>query len=37
MRESPSKKIEAACIILAGGQGKRLTPDKPLLDRKSVV
>lgn len=32
MRESPSKKIEAACIILAGGQGKRLTPDKPLLE-----
>jgi putative nucleotidyltransferase with HDIG domain len=32
MRKSPSKKIEAACLILAGGQGKRLTPDKPLLE-----
>jgi molybdopterin-guanine dinucleotide biosynthesis protein A/HD superfamily phosphodiesterase len=27
-----SKKIEASCLILAGGQGKRLTPDKPLLE-----
>ncbi len=26
------KKIEASCLILAGGQGKRLTPDKPLLE-----
>ncbi len=26
-----SKEIDAACLILAGGQGKRLTPDKPLL------
>jgi molybdopterin-guanine dinucleotide biosynthesis protein A/HD superfamily phosphodiesterase len=25
------QKIESACLILAGGQGKRLTPDKPLL------
>ena len=32
MTESPSKKIKAACLILAGGQGKRLTPDKPLLE-----
>ncbi len=32
MRESSSNKIEAACLILAGGQGKRLTPDKPLLE-----
>ena len=32
MTNSPSKKIEAACLILAGGQGKRLTPDKPLLE-----
>ena len=32
MTKSPSKKIEAACLILAGGQGKRLTPDKPLLE-----
>jgi molybdopterin-guanine dinucleotide biosynthesis protein A/HD superfamily phosphodiesterase len=30
--ETPSKKIEASCLILAGGQGKRLTPDKPLLE-----
>jgi molybdopterin-guanine dinucleotide biosynthesis protein A/HD superfamily phosphodiesterase len=29
--ETPLKKIEASCLILAGGQGKRLTPDKPLL------
>jgi putative nucleotidyltransferase with HDIG domain len=26
-----SKKLDAACLILAGGQGKRLSPDKPLL------
>jgi uncharacterized protein len=32
MRKFPSKKIEAACLLLAGGQGKRLTPDKPLLE-----
>ncbi|WP_155320203.1 NTP transferase domain-containing protein [Desulfosarcina alkanivorans] len=31
MNEPGSKKIAAACLILAGGQGKRLTPDKPLL------
>lgn len=30
--DSNSKKIEASCLILAGGQGKRLTPDKPLLE-----
>jgi molybdopterin-guanine dinucleotide biosynthesis protein A/HD superfamily phosphodiesterase len=29
---SNSKKIAAACLILAGGEGKRLTPDKPLLE-----
>jgi uncharacterized protein len=29
--QSSSKKLKAACLILAGGQGKRLTPDKPLL------
>jgi uncharacterized protein len=29
---APSKKIKASCLILAGGQGKRLTPDKPLLE-----
>ena len=27
-----TKKLSAACLILAGGQGKRLTPDKPLLE-----
>ncbi|MCF8050670.1 MAG: molybdenum cofactor guanylyltransferase [Desulfobacterales bacterium] len=31
IQELYSKKIDAACLILAGGQGKRLTPDKPLL------
>ncbi len=25
------KKIDASCLILAGGRGRRLTPDKPLL------
>ncbi|WP_319409203.1 NTP transferase domain-containing protein [uncultured Desulfosarcina sp.] len=29
---SNSKKIPAACLILAGGKGRRLTPDKPLLE-----
>jgi uncharacterized protein len=32
MRHTSSQRIEAACLILAGGQGKRLTPDKPLLE-----
>lgn len=27
-----SKKIPAACLILAGGKGRRLTADKPLLE-----
>ncbi len=31
MRNSSSKKLRAACLILAGGQGKRFTPEKPLL------
>ncbi len=26
------QKIEASCLILAGGKGTRLTPDKPLLE-----
>ena len=26
------QKIDLACLILAGGEGKRLTPDKPLLE-----
>jgi molybdopterin-guanine dinucleotide biosynthesis protein A len=29
-------KIDAACLILAGGKGKRLTPDKPLLEIDGV-
>jgi len=29
---SSSKKIAATCLILAGGEGRRLTPDKPLLE-----
>ena len=32
MMKSSSEKLETACLILAGGQGKRLTPDKPLLE-----
>jgi putative nucleotidyltransferase with HDIG domain len=32
MTSPASEKLEAACLILAGGQGKRLTPDKPLLE-----
>jgi molybdopterin-guanine dinucleotide biosynthesis protein A/HD superfamily phosphodiesterase len=27
-----TRKIEASCLILAGGQGKRLSPDKPFLE-----
>lgn len=36
---SNSKKIAAACLILAGGQGKRLTPDKPFLEinNRSII
>lgn len=29
---SNSKKMAASCLILAGGKGRRLTPDKPLLE-----
>jgi molybdopterin-guanine dinucleotide biosynthesis protein A/HD superfamily phosphodiesterase len=32
MNGSNLKKINAACLILAGGKGRRLTPDKPLLE-----
>ena len=32
MMRSSSEKIQAACLILAGGQGKRLSPNKPLLE-----
>lgn len=31
-----AKTIAAACLILAGGQGRRLTPDKPLLEIDGV-
>jgi molybdopterin-guanine dinucleotide biosynthesis protein A/HD superfamily phosphodiesterase len=33
------KKLRASCLILAGGKGKRLTPDKPLLkiDQKPII
>ncbi len=36
---SHSKKIAASCLILAGGKGKRLTPDKPLLEinRRPII
>jgi molybdopterin-guanine dinucleotide biosynthesis protein A/HD superfamily phosphodiesterase len=36
---SHSKKIAASCLILAGGKGKRLTPDKPLLeiDKRPII
>lgn len=39
MIETYSKKIGASCLILAGGQGRRLTPDKPLLeiDGKPII
>ena len=32
MTGSNSKKINTSCLILAGGKGRRLTPDKPLLE-----
>jgi CTP:molybdopterin cytidylyltransferase MocA len=32
MNGSNSNKIAAACLVLAGGKGRRLTPDKPLLE-----
>jgi molybdopterin-guanine dinucleotide biosynthesis protein A/HD superfamily phosphodiesterase len=36
---SSSKKLKAACLILAGGEGRRFTPDKPLLEinGKSII
>lgn len=39
MTDPNSKKINAACLILAGGQGRRLSPDKPLLEinGKSII
>lgn len=32
MTEPQEKKMQASCLILAGGQGRRLSPDKPLLE-----
>lgn len=32
MEPADPGKLNASCLILAGGEGKRLTPDKPLLD-----
>ncbi|MEW6440839.1 MAG: NTP transferase domain-containing protein [bacterium] len=32
MDSTSSEKLNAACLILAGGQGRRLSPDKPLLE-----
>ncbi|MBI4798009.1 MAG: NTP transferase domain-containing protein [Desulfarculus sp.] len=32
MTASDSKKLAASCLILAGGKGTRLSPDKPLLE-----
>ncbi|MDD5207644.1 MAG: NTP transferase domain-containing protein, partial [Desulfobacterales bacterium] len=34
-----SLKMDASCLILAGGRGTRLTPDKPLLEinRRSII
>ncbi|MFH1034200.1 MAG: NTP transferase domain-containing protein [Pseudomonadota bacterium] len=32
MTQPPAEKFAASCLILAGGQGRRLTPDKPLLE-----
>lgn len=29
--DDPGRKISSACLIMAGGKGTRLTPDKPLL------
>ena len=36
---SDSAKIEAACLIMAGGEGRRFTPDKPLLkiDGEAII
>ncbi len=32
-----TKKLDASCLILAGGQGKRLTPDKEELSAQSSL
>ena len=39
MKKSSTKTLKAACLILAGGEGRRLTPDKPLLEieGKSII
>jgi molybdopterin-guanine dinucleotide biosynthesis protein A/HD superfamily phosphodiesterase len=36
MNRFESQKLPASCLILAGGQGKRLSPDKPLLEIEGV-
>lgn len=36
MIASPVQQLDAACLILAGGRGTRLTPDKPLLEIEGV-
>ena len=39
MTANETKTIPAACLILAGGKGRRLTPEKPLLevDGRSII
>ena len=39
MTGAKPKKTAVSCLILAGGEGKRLTPDKPLLeiDQTSII
>jgi len=39
MKTTKTTTIKAACLILAGGEGRRLTPDKPLLEiaGKSII
>jgi uncharacterized protein len=39
MTGAKPKKIATSCLILAGGKGKRLTPDKPLLEinKRSII
>jgi molybdopterin-guanine dinucleotide biosynthesis protein A len=32
MKQIDFNKLDAACLILAGGEGKRFTPDKPMLE-----
>ena len=39
MKRSSTTRLKAACLILAGGEGRRLTPDKPLLviEGKAII